>query len=356
MSHTDELTSKERVFRAIRHEEIDRIPIFGNLNAAAPQLIGRKLNLEYFTDGEALAAGALAAWEQIGGDIIAVGSPSLSNALGADLIWPDNDWPTFNKPVITSHADADRLQALAPDQDKFLQASLQAIRIVKQKVGDRVPISSGGGCIFNAVADLIGTERLLLSTRRDPELVHKVARVVTETAITHGKLAVEAGADLLGIGGAVSGPACMSPKTYVEIALPYLTEQTRAYHEAGAFVSHHPCGEEYPYVDILDRTGTDILHFTELFDLAIAQKIFVGRIAVSGGIDPSNILFLGTPEEVEEHIKRVIESLPYQTGAILQPGCGLSPNFPLENLKAMIEAARKYGSYAGWQAHKVKCA
>lgn len=345
MSHVDELTSRERVNGALRHEDIDRIPIFGNVSAAGPQLIGRKHNKEYFLDSEAMAAGALAAWETFGDDLIQVGSGCLAESLGADLVWPDNDHPTYNRAVITSHADADRLRVPDPAQDRLLQASLQAIRSVRKKVGDQVLIRGIFVSIFNAAADLLGTEKLLISIYRDPELVHKVVRVVTDTAIKYGELAIEAGADLMGIGGAVSGPACMSPKTYAEVALPYLTEQTKAYQKAGAIVSNHPCGEEYPIIDIVGRSGPDIIHFTELFDLAIAQKIFVGRIAVSGGIDPSRVLFLGTPKEVDEHIKGIIESLPYKTGVILQPGCGLSPNFPHENLRAMVHATRKYGSY-----------
>ncbi|MGD0152822.1 MAG: uroporphyrinogen decarboxylase family protein [Thermacetogeniaceae bacterium] len=106
-----------------------------------------------------------------------------------------------------------------------------------------------------------------------------------------------------------------------------------------------PAMESIRFFRILLRPGADLLVFSELVDLAVAQKVFVGRIAVGGTVDPSQVLFLGTPQEVDEHVREIIERLPFKTGAILAPGCGLSPNYPVENLKAFLDAARRHGTY-----------
>ncbi len=345
MAH--EMNSRERVLAAIRWREVDTIPVFSKIRGAIARVNGRKINQSFYLDGEAIAAAGLKTWETLQDDIIHLGGGNVVpfEALGADTIWPDNDYPMFKQPSIVSHEDVDRLEIPDPLQDPYMVELLRAIRIVKAKVGQEVAISSGFHGVFNIAGRLLGTDQLMLLLGRDPELVHQLCRKITDTLIQYGELLVEAGAEILEIGDATSSPACISPKTYEKMALPYLTETFQGFKKAGAYAIYHPCGGEYPIIDLLSRTGANVLDFSELVDLDVAQKIFVRRIAVCGTVDPSKVLFLGTPAEVEQHVKTIIEKLPFKTGAIIAPGCGLSLNIPLENVCAMVIAARKYGNY-----------
>ncbi len=341
------MTSRERVLAAIRWQEVDSIPVFSKIRGAMARVIGRKINQSFYRDGEAIANAALRTWETLRDDTLHLGGGNVVpfEALGAETIWPDNDYPMFKKPSITSLEDVERLEIPDPAQDPYMVELLRAIRIVKQKVNGQAIISSGFHGVFNVAGRLLGTENLMVLIRRDPELVRKLCRKITDTLIRYGELLVAEGAEILEIGDATSSPACISPKTYEQMVLPYMTETFQGFKRAGAYAMYHPCGGEYPIIDLLSRTGADILDFSELVDLDVAQKIFVGRIAVGGTVDPSKVLFLGTPDEVEQHVKAIIEKLPFKTGAIIAPGCGLSLNIPLENVKAMIDAARKYGKY-----------
>ncbi|HBF37213.1 MAG TPA: hypothetical protein DDW50_07815 [Firmicutes bacterium] len=344
---TQQMTSRERVLAAIQWEEIDQLPVFSKIRGAMAKVISRKINRSFYTDGEAMADAALATWEKLQDDTIHLGGGNVIpfEALGAETIWPDNDYPMFKKPSITSGEDVDKLQIPDPAQDPYMVELIRAIRIVRRKLGKEVIISSGFHGVFNVAGRLLGTENLMLLISRDPKLVHKLCRKITDTLIKYAELLVAEGAEILEVGDATSSPACISPKTYREMVLPYMTETFRGFKKAGAYAMYHPCGGEYPIIDLLSSTEADILDFSELVDLDVAQKIFVRRIAVSGTVNPSQVLFLGTPEEVDQHVKNIIQKLPFKTGTIIAPGCGLSLNIPLANVKAMIDAVRKYGNY-----------
>jgi uroporphyrinogen decarboxylase len=69
-----------------------------------------------------------------------------------------------------------------------------------------------------------------------------------------------------------------------------------------------------------------------------------GRVVLLGNIDPRLIL-LGTPSEVIEATRRVIEKLSPGRGLIIQDGNNIPPGSPLPNINAMMDAAERFGRY-----------
>lgn len=67
-------------------------------------------------------------------------------------------------------------------------------------------------------------------------------------------------------------------------------------------------------------------------------------IVAKGNIDPA-LLLMGSKEEVLEKSREVLENAKQGGGLILSSGCDLSPDTPGENLLAMVQAAKKYGTY-----------
>lgn len=340
-----QLTSKQRVLNTIKWKPVDRLPTFAG--GHFPQLTGRKYGRDYLHDADAIAATVLKQAEIFEADADRVPSSGALEVLAnTKLYWPENDYPMFLEPVITSRADVDRLVVPSEEElarDPRVAAGLEAIRIVRKKLGPDALIMGFVNGVYNYAGELTGTAALMRFLAQDPELVWKLGEAITQTSINHLRLQVKAGADYIGMPDATSSPACISPKQYAEHALPHHIKLISAIRETGAISQYHPCGGEYPIIDQLPRTGADILHFTELVDLSVAQKIFVQRHAVAGGMDVvTGPLFLGTPDEVDAYTKKLIESLRFKTGAIIMPSCGLSPNVPVENIQAYIKAVKKY--------------
>jgi len=75
------------------------------------------------------------------------------------------------------------------------------------------------------------------------------------------------------------------------------------------------------------------------------KRNFGERICFLGGIDIQRLLTFGTPEEIREGVRRVISILAPGGGYILAPSHDVQPETPAENIVAMYEAAREFGTY-----------
>jgi uroporphyrinogen-III decarboxylase len=69
-----------------------------------------------------------------------------------------------------------------------------------------------------------------------------------------------------------------------------------------------------------------------------------GRIVLIGNVNPL-LIHAGTPGQVREATRRVIEKLAPFKGFIVQDGNNIPPGSPLANINAMMEAAEIYGRY-----------
>jgi len=139
----------------------------------------------------------------------------------------------------------------------------------------------------------------------------------------------------------------LSPKLYNEFYWPYLKEMIIEVNRQGMkpfvfFEGNHDAHLE----TILELPkGWGIAYF-EQTDVKKAKKILAGHTCVMGGV-PASLLISGTPNKIEEHIKKLLEEVKPGGGFILAVDItmGLTPQTPLENVKAMIDAVEKYGKY-----------
>lgn len=84
-----------------------------------------------------------------------------------------------------------------------------------------------------------------------------------------------------------------------------------------------------------------------LFDTTdmVSVKKYLGGKSCFGGNVPGSMLKAGTPQQVEEYVKFLIENVGQDGGYILSNGAVLDDAEP-ENLHAMLDAGRKYGTYS----------
>ena len=79
-------------------------------------------------------------------------------------------------------------------------------------------------------------------------------------------------------------------------------------------------------------------------DMGKARKLVPDHVVLMGNINPSDPMYLGTPEKVLEQCRNVITSTKGR-GLILSSGCALGANTKPENVEVLIRAARTFGSY-----------
>jgi len=78
-------------------------------------------------------------------------------------------------------------------------------------------------------------------------------------------------------------------------------------------------------------------------DMAKAKKILGGECCIQGNV-PSSLMVTGEAADVKQHCRKLIETCGQGGGYILGAGC-VADNPKLENLRAMVAAAKEYGRY-----------
>jgi uroporphyrinogen decarboxylase len=142
----------------------------------------------------------------------------------------------------------------------------------------------------------------------------------------------------------------VSPEMYRRMVKPRQARAFRFIHEhTPAPLMYHTCGSVYAIMDDLIEIGVNALNPVQTtatnMEAARLKEEFGDRISFWGGIDSSRILPWGTPAKVRDEVRRVIGTLGPGGGYILNSVHNLQPGVPVENILAMFEAAREFGSY-----------
>jgi uroporphyrinogen-III decarboxylase len=66
-------------------------------------------------------------------------------------------------------------------------------------------------------------------------------------------------------------------------------------------------------------------------------------MCIQGGVPPT-LLQAGSPQDVEEHCKKLIKVVGKGGGLVVGPGSAMDYAKP-ENVKAMVDSVKKYGGY-----------
>lgn len=86
-----------------------------------------------------------------------------------------------------------------------------------------------------------------------------------------------------------------------------------------------------------------VFHF-EKTDIKRAKEIIGKHMCLQGGV-PNSLLRVGTPQEVEDHVKDLIKTAGKGGGLIVASSGGGFDVAKPENVKAMVDAVNKYGWY-----------
>ncbi|MBQ9358233.1 MAG: hypothetical protein IJT95_01670, partial [Abditibacteriota bacterium] len=131
-----------------------------------------------------------------------------------------------------------------------------------------------------------------------------------------------------------------SPAMIRRFHLDYLREAVLIARRAGKKVFYHTDGRVIEALPLLTELGVDGVNpleprYNPPEEFLRASE---GRLMLYGGMDNTRILPQGTPEEIEEHIRRVYDAFA-PTGLIFSSH-DIPGSAPLENLEAMASAIK----------------
>jgi uroporphyrinogen decarboxylase len=135
----------------------------------------------------------------------------------------------------------------------------------------------------------------------------------------------------------------ISPAAWRCFVKPRLARIFATAKQAGRIVFLHSCGNVRAVVPDLVELGLDVLHpiQPEALDVVELKREFGGELTFCGGLGTQNLLAHAGPAEVRDEVLRLKQVLGAGGGYILEPGITIQADVPLENMLALIEAARE---------------
>jgi hypothetical protein len=99
-------------------------------------------------------------------------------------------------------------------------------------------------------------------------------------------------------------------------------------------------GKNIPYFLKLPK-GSVVLELDSMTNMVEAKKILAGHQSFHGDVPPA-LQSIGSPEDVSDYCKKLIDEVGYDGGLLLGVGCEIAPDCKEENMKAMLHTTKTY--------------
>ena len=343
------MNSVERVGAAIELRPPDRVPVDLHNFQPAAFATGQPVS-EVLQDGELLAEAMLTAWREFRHDMILLenGTACSAQACGVEVIYRDDAAPAAVTPIVTSLEQVVDLEVPDPLEAFPMCEMIKATRILVRETAGRAWICGRADQgPFDLAAQLRGIDHFMLDIAlgEQEDLVHALIDYARRVATRYAFALVEAGAHSTSIGESLAGPAMISPAHYRRYAFEPERRMVEDLRAAGIVLHNHICGNTGAIVEDFVATGAQVLEVDHKTDPRVIKEAAQGKTCLLGNID-TGLLVFGTPDEVDDACRELVELWKPGSGFILGPGCSLGPETPAENVHALVEAAERYGAYA----------
>jgi uroporphyrinogen decarboxylase len=143
-----------------------------------------------------------------------------------------------------------------------------------------------------------------------------------------------------------------SPATFKEFVVPYLTQLVDIAHRHDKRFLLHVCGAVRPLLPMIVECGVDMLEPIQTradgMDPEALKREFGKDLCFYGGMDLQQVLCKGTPGQVADEAKRLIDTLGKDGGYVFGPGhTYIQIDAPIENILTMYETAATHAPHQG---------
>ncbi len=206
-----------------------------------------------------------------------------------------------------------------------------------------------GSCqttLWETAIALRGFEKLMMDLCDDPERVGRILDIPQEYHRVVCRRLVELGVDMVWLGDDLGAQSSMimSPETWRAVLKPRfaaLIAELKGMNPA-LKIAYHTDGFVEPVIDELVEIGIDVLHPVQpaCMDPAALKRRFGDRLSFMGTVDEQHTLPFGSVDDVRREVEERIRTVGRDGGLILGPTHHVQLDTPLENLLALVDAAK----------------
>ena len=193
---------------------------------------------------------------------------------------------------------------------------------------------------------LRGMANAMKDTVGDDGFVEELLGRVLDSRLSYLRRVLEGNADGVTFGDCWGGQDALmiSPPRWRQLFKPAYKRLFDEVHDAGKHVFMQSDGCTTAILDDWLEIGVDVLCVQlNVVDLKNVAP-YRGKVCFYSDPDRQHILPDGSPQQVDEHICEVVNTLKAPDGGLLG-SISITQNEPLENIEAALDAFMKYGGY-----------
>ena len=262
----------------------------------------------------------------------------IPEAMGLTYEMVEKKGPFFPK-TVTGKQDVEALK-IANGED--LHYTIEAIKITKKELNNRVPVIGFAGAPWTILCYMIEGQgsKTFSKARRflytQPELAHQLLDKITESTINYLKAQIVAGADIIQVFDSWAG--ILSPEQYTTFSIPYLKRICDAIEEIpvtlfskGAFFARTQLAQLKCHTIGLDWN----------MDIKDSRALIGNDKTLQGNLDPC--VLYGDFTTIRNKTKEMLDQFG-NTRHIANLGHGVYPDTDPEKVKCFVESVKEFSS------------
>lgn len=335
------MDSFERIFSSLKGQSVDRPPVFPQIGDHAGIINKLTYNIMY-EDAKMAANAHLKALDLYGYDITTIQvEPSwpVAEACGAEVNYPPDKNPWITKYLIESENDLENLGVPDFMETKSSRVMIEGTSILANEAEVPVAAFMTGPITFSL--QLMPYEILIKMMIKNPEFTHEFVKRSILIIKEYIKALKEAGATVFIV--CEHDFQLLKTEQIKEYSLDYLPGLFDIYD----YNILHMCGKVASHLNVLAHDLKQIKNLNTLnigpfVDITKTQELLNHKIGVAGNIDHMRLLPLSSPKEVQNAVHKAIEASGRDSRFMVAPGCEITSDTPIENVKAFVKATQTF--------------
>ncbi len=222
-----------------------------------------------------------------------------------------------------------------------------ATALYRQKYGVIPSITGISKAPFDTLADTLrGLSGIMMDLYQRPDKVKEALEVLVPHNIFYGMATAQGDTDYPLFMPLHRGAyPFMKMEQWKEFYWPTLKQVIEGLWSNGKRTMFYAENIWTPYLELIaELPEKSIIFHVDQTDLDEAHRVLGGRFCLSGNV-PNSLLAFGTPEEVKDYVKNLLERYAQDGGFILDAGAVILDDAKEENIRALVEAGQEYGVY-----------
>jgi uroporphyrinogen decarboxylase len=274
---------------------------------------------------------------------------TIPDAMGLGLHFVEGEGPKLRHPL-RSAADIEKLGV--PDAERDLRYVMDAVRLIRRELNDRVPLIGFSGSPWTLACYMIEGEGSASFARAkalawdDPKVMHRLLDTLARSVATYLAAQASAGAQALMVFDTWGG--LLGPAQFREFSLRWLGEIV-------AQLKTDPVARDLPvilfskgangHLEALADTGCTALGVDWTISIGEARKRVGDRVALQGNLDP--VALAASPDAIKREVRAVLDDFGAHPGHVFNLGHGITPDIKPENVAILVDTVHALSARSG---------